>query len=172
MPKSGKKCSRAVRGAVTPKLLVASAIVGVVLLGGVVVSRAAMSWAGGTIGYDSTAARLRDTVERIHDQLADASGDALRAVPAGGRAAEAMVEGVPYDNVEDVETPSRRLRLVGGEPGTRSLELQTAGTTRTLATDLGELTFTRSGGELVVELTTPATSSRPALALTAAVPLR
>jgi type II secretory pathway pseudopilin PulG len=172
------------RGFTLAETCVATAIFVTILFAGVTVSRTAMTAAGVAIASDSTAARVESAADHVRDELVDASLATLQAVPRGGKVAENMQDGVAYDNlsfrrVTGVSTgaplyappigkPAQRFFVGVDARGAKVLEFDHGASTTVLVSDVASATFTKSGSQILVQLSVSATRSHPAAALAAA----
>ncbi len=80
--------------------LISTAMLSVILISGVVVTRSAMLSSERSLNEDGARAGLDRLQQRAQQYLRSASRATLLAVPTGGTKAVAMVDGVTYNNIE------------------------------------------------------------------------
>jgi hypothetical protein len=150
---------------------ISSALLGVALLTGVLVSRSAMDATARSIGEGSTETRILRGLENVTDRLAAAGASTLEAVPTStdgaDRSAEPMLDGLAYDNVwfrcpvtwvdgvriyePDVLLEPYRIELAPGEKGRcGSLVLYAGEDAVELCTNVTAATFVRDGDLVAV----------------------
>lgn len=160
------------------ELLIATMLLVVALLGGVLVSRSAMAVAGDSVQTGAAESRALHTHALIRQYLLSAGRSTLMATPAGG-APEAMQDGVTYDNLSFRETvansregptydpdPSApplslawKSRPVAGGEG--DLVLTTASGSHAICGGVREIDFTRQGSSITVKIVAVARGSVP-----------
>lgn len=150
---------------------------------GINASRFALASADKTVAADVAATRLDAALDRIRGQFVAASRATLQAIPAGKTVAETMQDGVVYTNVQfrrvvGVSIGAPLYAPAVGKPPLRfycgtdhnqgALFFDNGAMSAVLVPEGATATFTRSGDQIVVALSSPATKSHPAAALAAA----
>ena len=165
------------------EVCLSAVLLSMILAVGVNVSRFALASADRTVSADVTAARLDAALDRIRGQFVAASRATLQAIPTGKTVPEPMQDGVVYDNVQfrrvtgvSIGAPlyappigKAPLRFFQGSDHNQSALLFDNGAMAAVLVPGGATaTFTKSGDQIVVALSSPATKSHPAAALAAA----
>lgn len=160
------------------ELLLATTLLVVALMGGVLVSRSAMTVAGDSVRTGAAESRASHAHALVRQYLLAAGRSTLEATPAGG-APEAMQEGVTYDNVSFRQTVAStregstydpdpgdppnslafKARPVAGGEG--DLVLTTASGTHAVCGGVRAIEFTRDGSTITVRIVAVARGSVP-----------
>jgi hypothetical protein len=165
------------------EVCISAVLLSFLLILGVSMSRSAITAAGRTVEIDTSAARLDTALDRIRAQFVAASRSTLQAIPTGKTAPENMVDGVAYDNIRFRRvtgvsigvpilyptTDKPPLRFYLGVANLTAALLYDGGAGATvLVPDGATATFTKSGDQVVVALSCPATKYHAAGALASA----
>jgi hypothetical protein len=153
------------------------------LILGITMAKSALASANRTVEVDTAAARLDAALDRMRAQFVATSRATLQAIPTGGTAPEDMLDGVVYDNIRfrrivgvslgaplffpTTDLPPLRF-YVGTANLTAALLFDGGDGTTVLVPDGGTASFTRSGDQIVVSLSCPATKYHAAGALASA----
>jgi prepilin-type N-terminal cleavage/methylation domain-containing protein len=162
------------RGFSLVELMVATAVLVTVLLGGVSVSNSAIAVAGSSVRTGAAEGRAMRAQTRIRQYLSSAGRSTLFATPPGGGAPELMRDGVPYDNLsfrrtvsagragpvydpDPVQPPlSFAFEPRPGGGGDGDLVFTTADGRFPICGDVREVEFLREGSRITVRITTVA----------------
>jgi prepilin-type N-terminal cleavage/methylation domain-containing protein len=160
------------------ELLLATTLLVVALMGGVLVSRSALTVAGDSVRTGAAESRALHAQALVRQYLLAAGRSTLEATPTGG-APEVMQDGVTYDNVTFRETvantrvgptydpdpgdPANSLafqaRAVAGGEG--DLVLTTASGSHPICGGIRDIDFTRQGSTITVRIVAVARGSVP-----------
>jgi prepilin-type N-terminal cleavage/methylation domain-containing protein len=166
------------RGFTFVEVLIASALLAVALLGGVVASRSALKVAGDSVRSGDAESRAMHAQTLVRQYLLSAGRSTLEAVPAGATATELMQDGVSYDNVSFRETvasaragstydpdPSQPPFTLSFKPrsagGDGDLYLTDDDGSRPICGAVREVDFVRQGSSITVRIVTLARGATP-----------
>jgi hypothetical protein len=165
------------------EVCISSILLSFLLILGVSMAKAALASANRTVEVDTSAARLDAALDRMRAQFVATSRATLQAIPTGKIAPEDMLDGVAYDNIRfrrivgvslgaplffpTTDLPPLRF-YVGIDHLTSALMFDGGDGSTVLVPDGATATFTRSGDQIVVALSCPATKNHAAGALASA----
>jgi hypothetical protein len=165
------------------EVCISAVFLSLILVLGVSISRTALASADKSVAADITASRLDEALDRIRAQVVAASRGTLQAIPTGKLVPEVMQDGVVYDNVQfrrvvgvsigaplyapAVGQPPLRF-FCGTDHAQSALLFDNGAMAAVLIPDGATATFTKSGDQIIVSLSSPANKFHPAAALAAA----
>lgn len=165
------------------EVLISAVILSFLLIVGISMSRTALASADQSVAIDSSATRLDAALDRMRAQFVATSRATLQAIPTGGTAPEAMVDGVVYDNIQfrrvtgismgaplyfpPAAAPPMRLYM-GTYNSSPALLFDSSASSTVLVPDGATATFTKNGDQVVVALSCPKTKTHAAAALATA----
>jgi len=132
------------------ELLIASAALVVLLIGGVLVSGSALTVAGDSVRSGAAESRAMHAEAILRQRLVLAGRSTLFATPAAGGAPEAMQDGVSYDNVSFRETVASAREGSTYDPDPSQPPLSFAFKPRSGARAEGDLVLTDESGSHAV----------------------
>jgi prepilin-type N-terminal cleavage/methylation domain-containing protein len=165
------------------EVLISAVILSFLLIVGISMSRTALASADQSVAIDSSATKLDAALDRMRAQFVATSRGTLQGIPTGGTAPENMVDGVVYTNIQfrrvtgismgaplffpPLTAPAMRF-YIGTYNSSPALLFDSGAGSTVLVPDGATATFTKTGDQVVVALSCPATKTHAAAALATA----